>query len=77
MNDPVEEKSKLVLDALQYAHDNNLDINNLDDVNKILEAIDIEKSESAEEFMNLLQNADTFMEMGADKIKSEKTDLPN
>lgn len=77
MKDPVEEKSELVIGALQYAHDHSLDINNKEDVKKILEALDPDKSEDIEEFMKLLQNADTFMEMEADKKKSEKTDLPN
>ena len=40
MNDTVANKSELVIDALQYAHDHNLDINNKDDVRKILEILD-------------------------------------
>lgn len=73
--DPVEEKSKLVIDALQYAHDHKLDITNRDNVAKMLEALNPEHSENVDEFMKLLQNADTFLEEKA--VEKEKTDLPN
>lgn len=73
--DPVTEKSELVIDALQYAHTNNLDINNKDDVKKILEALNAD--EDIEEFMSLLQNADVFMDLKAKEKEPEKTDLPN
>ena len=76
--DKAVEKTELIIKALDYAHTNNLDINNMADVKKILEAIDLVPVSEAEieEFMNLLQNADTFMDMTA-KEKEEKTDLPN
>lgn len=74
--DPVSEKSELVIDALAYANEHNLDINNKDDVKKILEALNA-GDENIEEFMNLLQHADVFMEMKAKEKESEKTDLPN
>jgi len=46
MNDTVVNKSELMIDALQYAHDHNLDIANKDDVRKILEVIDSEHAEN-------------------------------
>lgn len=77
MKDPVVEKSELVIDALQYAQDHNLDINNKDDVKKILEALDPEHAENVEEFIELLKNADTFMDMTAKEKEAKKTDLAN
>lgn len=77
MKDPVTEKSELVIDALQYAHDHNLDINNKDDVRKILEAIDPEHTENVDEFAELLKNADAFMEMTVKEKEPKKEDLPN
>lgn len=74
--DPVTEKSELVIDALAYAHQHNLDINNKDDVKEILEALNA-SDEDIDEFMNLLQNADAFMEMRAAEKEPKKTDLPN
>ncbi len=75
-NDPVEEKSILVIGGLEYAHSHELNINNIDDVKKILEAIDA-KDENPEEFMELLQNADAFMEMKAAEKQPKKADLSN
>lgn len=77
-NDKAVEKTELVVDALSYAHKNSLNINNKDDVKMILEVLDPEHTseKEVEEFMSLLQNADTFMEMTT-KEKAEKTDLPN
>lgn len=74
--DPAVEKTELVINALAYAHEHNLDINNRDDVKKILEALNA-GDEDVDEFMNLLQNSDAFMEMKAKEKESEKTDLPN
>ena len=74
MNDTVAKKSELVIDALQYAHDHNLDINNKDDVRKILEALDPEHKENIDEFTELLKTSDAFMEMTA---KDKKVNLPN
>ena len=77
MNDTVVNKSELVIDALQYAHDHKLDINNKDDVRKILEVLDPEHKENIDAFVELLQNADTFMDMTARERETKKTDLPN
>lgn len=76
--DKAVEKTELVIKALDYAHTNNLDINNKDDVKRILDFLDPEHTSEADidEFMQLLQNADTFMDMTAKK-KIEKTNLPN
>ncbi len=78
-NDKAVEKTELVVDALSYAHKNSLNINNKDDVKKILEVLDPQhmSDEEVEEFMKLLQNADTFMEITVTKKESKKTDLPN
>ena len=75
--DPVVEKFELVIDSLRYAHENNLDINNSDDVAKILEANDPEHKENADEFVMLLKNAEAFMEMTSREKDAKKTDLPN
>ncbi len=79
MQDLVTEKSELILDALQYAHDHNLDINNRDDVRKILEVIDPEHEEDVDEFLELLKNADTVLEIinKESESKNRKTNLPN
>lgn len=77
MKDPVVEKSKLVIDALQYAHDHHLDINNKDDIRTILEAVDPKHIDDVDEFMELLKNADTFMEMTAKEKDAKKRNLPN
>ena len=76
MNDTVAKKSELVIDALQYAHDHNLDINNVGDVQKILDVLDPDQNENASEFAELLKTSDTFMGMNARDLKSEDN-LPN
>lgn len=70
MNDKVAQKSELVIDALQYAHDHNLDISNINDVQKILDVLDPEHKENITEFAELLKTSDTFMGMKArEKIR--------
>ncbi len=76
MDKNVTDKSELVIDALQYAHDNNLDINKIGDVQKILNVIDPEHKENVAEFVELLKTSDTFMGMKASDLKSEDK-LPN
>lgn len=76
MNDTVAQKSELVIDALQYAHDHNLDINNLDDVQKILDVLDTDHKENVAEFAEILKTSDTFMGMKSQELKSEDK-LPN
>lgn len=67
MNDEVTKKSELVIDVLQYAHDHNLDINTISDVQKILDVLNPEHKENIEEFMDLLKTSDVFMDMKAKK----------
>ncbi len=76
--DKPTEKAALVINALDYARTHNLEINNKQDVKKILEALDPlhTSEEEVKEFMKLLQDTDTLMEM-IDKNKTEKTNLPN
>lgn len=71
MKDSVVQKSELVIDALQYAHDHNLDINNIDDVQKILDILDLDHKENVTEFAELLKTSDTFIRMKARDLKSE------
>ncbi len=77
MNDTVVKKSELVINALQYAHDHKLDINNKDDVQKILEVLDPEHKENIDEFAELLKTSDVFMGMKAKEIKAKEPQLPN
>ena len=71
MNDTVAQKSELVIDALQYAHDHNLDINDISAVQKILDVLDPEHKENVAEFAEILKTSDTFMGMKARDLKSE------
>lgn len=79
MDDIVIEKTELVIKALEYAHEHNLDVNNKTDVKKILEQLDPQhiSNDEVKEFMRLLQNADMFMEVTAFKKERKKTELPN
>lgn len=77
MKDPVTQKSELAIDALQYAHDHNLDINNKDDVRKILDVLDPDHKEDIDEFAELLKTSDIFMGMKAKEVKDKKPNLPN
>lgn len=76
--DKPNEKTALVINALDYARTHNLEINNRQDVKKILEALDpLHTSEKEiEEFMKFLQDTNTLMEK-IDKNKTEKTNLAN
>jgi hypothetical protein len=76
MNDKVAKKSVLVIDALQYAHDHNLDINKVEDVQKILDILDPGHKENVVEFAELIKTSDAFMGMKARDMKSEDN-LPN
>lgn len=77
MKNPVTQKSELVIEALQYAHDHQLDINNKEDVQKILNILDPEHKEDVDTFAELLKTSDLFMEMTAKKKETGKSDLPN
>lgn len=69
--DNAAKKSELVIDALQYAHDHDLDINNIGDVQKILDVIDPNHKVNATEFAEILKTSDTFMGMKARDLKTE------
>ncbi len=71
-NDQVIKKTELVIDALSYAHKNQLDINNEDDVKVILKAVDPEQADNTDvvEFMGLLKAANTLMKEDAKRRKS-------
>ncbi len=75
-NDVAVEKTELVISVLHYAHEHNLDINKREDVEEILEVLDPKHTEDIDKFVELLKNADAFMEMTA-REKSKKTDLVN
>lgn len=77
--DKAVKKTELIIKALDYAQKHELDINDRSHVKKILETFDPDHtaSKDVDEFMKLLQNADTFMEMTAKKKQSEETKLPN
>lgn len=77
MNDTVTKKSELVIDALQYAHDHNLDVSNIGDVQKILDVLDPDRKENAPEFAELLITSDTFMGMKARNMSSKISKDPN
>jgi hypothetical protein len=69
IKDPTIAKTEQVINALSYAHEYNLDIQNKDDVKKILEVIDSEHSseEDAEAFMKLLQAANALIEKDVER----------
>jgi hypothetical protein len=77
MKDPITQKSELVIDALQYAHDHELDIQNEADVCKILAVLDPNHTQDVTEFVELLKTSDVFMDMKAKEIKTKEPQLPN
>ena len=77
MKDPVVQKSELVIDALQYSHDHNLDINSKDDIQKILNVLDPEHKEDVDSFIEILKTSDAFMGMDAREKESNAPQLPN
>jgi hypothetical protein len=77
MKDPVTQKSELVIDALQDAHDHELDIQNEADVCKILAVLDLNHTQDVAEFIELLKTSDVFMDMKAKEIKTKEPQLPN
>ncbi len=71
-NDEAIKKTKLMIDALDYAHTHNLNINKVDEAKKILEAIDSEHAfeGDVQEFMKLLQAANAFIEKDVKQRRS-------
>jgi hypothetical protein len=70
MDIPREDKSELYLKALDYAKENNLDINNSEDVKRIAETLDPDHTsdKDVEEFKYQLNNASIFLNItGAKK----------
>ena len=64
-------KTKLIIDALNYAHAHSLDIANEADVKNILAAIDPENlTNDIEEFMNLLLAGNSMIEKDVKRRKS-------
>jgi hypothetical protein len=72
MDDLITNKSELIIDALQYAHDNDLDVSNKNDVLKILDVLDPDHTEDADEFMRLLNTSDMFMNITAKENEDKK-----
>ena len=77
MDNTVIKKSELVIDALQYAHDHELNIQSETDVRKILDILDPNHTQDVSEFIELLKTSDTFMGMKAKEIKSKEPELSN
>ena len=71
-NDQVMKKTELVIDALSYAHKNQLDINNESDVKVILKAVDPENADQTDvlEFMSLLQATNNLMHADVEQRKN-------
>lgn len=68
IKDPTVEKTELVIEALSYAHDHNLDIKNKSDVEIILKAIDLKNVISdVDEFMKLLLAGTNFIETDVER----------
>ncbi len=64
-------RTELIIKALNYANEHNLDINNEENVKKILEAVDTEKTiQDIEEFMQLLQAGNALIEKDVKRRKS-------
>ncbi len=62
----------------KYAKEHKLDISKKEDVTKILEALNQPTSEAdVNEFMNLLEQTNTFMEMTEKKRQTKEPKLPN
>lgn len=78
IDDKTVEITEKIIKALDYAQTHKLNIGNKDDVKKILDEIDPQHTSDieVEEFMNLLQDADTFMDMSSRKM-NKKSELPN
>lgn len=77
--DKAIEKAELIITILEYAHKHKLDITNKVDVKKILKVFDPTHTsdKEIEEYINLLQTTNTFMEVKANRINSQKHTLPN
>ena len=74
-----KETAELVIKMLDYAHEYNLNITNKEDVKKILKAFDSSDVSkwNNEELMNLLQDADTLIEIKHREKDKKDIGLPN
>lgn len=74
----ITDKTELIIEIIHYAEEHDLDINDKNDVKKILMAIGSEHSEEEiKELMDDLDNATTFMDLSARKLVKDKTKQPN
>ena len=71
-DDKAIKTTKIIIEALTYAHSHNLDISKEEDVEKILNVVDTENLFQGDvmEFMKLLHSADTLIE---DDVKRRKS----
>lgn len=71
-NDQAIKMTELVIEALNFANSDNLDINSKDDVEKILDAIDPERFtiNDVGEFMQMLQASNNFIEKDVERRRS-------
>jgi len=77
MDNTVVKKSELLIDALQYAHDHNLDVANKNHVQEILNVLDPDHNEDLEDFIQLLNTSETFLNMQAKRNEDKKIDQLN
>ena len=77
MKDPATQKFELMIDALRYALDHGLDVQNEADIHKILAVLDPKHNQDVDEFIELLKTSDIFMGMKAKEKKSKEPQLPN
>jgi hypothetical protein len=72
MDMPREDKSELYMKALDYAKENNLDIQNIEDVKKIAEALDPDHTsdKELEDLKYQLNNAKIFLNITGAKERS-------
>ena len=69
----------LMINAIDYANKHKLDLNNKEDLKKILNAVDPNHLSGLDldEFTNLIQASYNFMEISAYRIERKKTKLSN
>lgn len=77
MNDSAAKMSALVIDALQYAHDHNLDVTKKEDVSKILDALDPNHTQNLDTFFEILKTSDVYLDMKARKLEEKRPKLPS
>lgn len=74
----ITERTELVIKIIHYAQEHDLNINDKNDVKKIVKAIGSDlRDEEIEEFMDQLENANIFMDMSARDLTKNKIKQPN